>query len=276
MDIKRLGFDIKVDLLKKKALIFEEEVNCRGYVFPEVPSDIEEGFFEFAIFKDSARFDWAIFKGKAWFICATFEKDVGFRYTTFETGTRFNGCSFKGKVSFAGSKFKLIRGLDESIFDLPDSEAEALRIQRMCYEEEGRKEDADNTFVKERRALRRARVYNAKKKSVILFTISSISSIIEYFLADLTCKYGTDWIRPVILWVFSVFFLFPLLYWILKGVEVHSIFDYIYFSIITATTLGYGDFHPVRIGKAIASIEAIFGTFMWTVFLVVFTRKYMR
>jgi len=211
VDIKRLGFDIKVDLLKKKALIFEEEVNCRGYVFPEVPSDIEEGFFEFAIFKDSARFDWAIFKGKAWFICATFEKDVGFRYTTFETGTRFNGCSFKGKVSFAGSKFKLIRGLDESIFDLPDSEAEALRIQRMCYEEEGRKEDADNTFVKERRALRRARVYNAKKKSVILFTISSISSIIEYFLADLTCKYGTDWIRPVILWVFSVFFLFPLL-----------------------------------------------------------------
>jgi hypothetical protein len=52
--------------------------------------------------------------------------------------------------------------------------------------------------------------------------------------------------------------------------------DYEYFSVVTATTLGYGDYHPIGVGRAIASLEALFGMFMWAVFLTVFARKYMR
>ena len=36
-------------------------------------------------------------------------------------------------------------------------------------------------------------------------------------------------------------------------------FDYFYFSAVTATTLGYGDFQPVGNGKVVALTEAIFG-----------------
>jgi len=57
---------------------------------------------------------------------------------------------------------------------------------------------------------------------------------------------------------------------------LHSVLECLYFSVVTATTLGYGDLHPVGWGKAIASAEAIFGMFMWAVFLAVFSRKYMR
>ena len=45
---------------------------------------------------------------------------------------------------------------------------------------------------------------------------------------------------------------------------------------MTATTLGYGDIRPVGVGRLLASAEAIFGTFMWAVFLVVISRRYMR
>jgi len=36
---------------------------------------------------------------------------------------------------------------------------------------------------------------------------------------------------------------------------------------VTVTTLGYGDFHPIGIGKIFASMEAI--SFMWAVYIAV-------
>lgn len=41
--------------------------------------------------------------------------------------------------------------------------------------------------------------------------------------------------------------------------EIKHLFDYLYFSLVTFTTLGYGDFHPVGILKILAGIEAFLG-----------------
>jgi len=156
-------------------------------------------------------------------------------------------------------------------------------------------------FVRERRALRRARRLEAreelkeakglKSKIVAARTLlkTYADSAVEYALADFTCKYGTDWKRSIVLWAFVVGGIFPLAYMFTHSVfgihyiRIRGIWDYIlnylnyvYFSVVTATTLGYGDLHPVGWGKAIASAEAIFGMFMWAVFLAVFSRKYMR
>jgi len=79
----------------------------------------------------------------------------------------------------------------------------------------------------------------------------------------------------ILLWLAVVLGIFPFLYFVFHGVIVNSFFDYFYFSIVTATTLGYGDYHPVGMGKVFASLEAIFGTFMWGLYNV-FARKYMR
>lgn len=107
--------------------------------------------------------------------------------------------------------------------------------------------------------------------------VKLLEVLFEFLFADLTCKYGTDWKRPVFLWMGLVIFVFPVFYALTKSVvPTSSLFDYVYFSIVTATTLGYGDLHPIGVGKVIASIEAIFGMFMWAVFLTVFARKYMR
>ncbi len=184
--------------------------------------------------------------------------------------------------------------LPSECFKHPQAEAEACRVQRIFYEREGKRDDADSMFVRERKALRRSNVLEAreelreakdlKSKIVAAGTLlkTYASSAIEYALADFTCKYGTDWKRPVILWVALVIFVFPFIYCLthsisgIHGAGVDSIWNCLYFSVVTATTLGYGDLHPVGWGKAIASAEAIFGMFMWAVFLAVFSRKYMR
>ncbi|WOT05694.1 ion channel [Shewanella youngdeokensis] len=50
----------------------------------------------------------------------------------------------------------------------------------------------------------------------------------------------------------------------------------IYYSVVTFTTLGYGDFTPVGIARAIAAFEAFTGSFTIALFVVVFVKKMTR
>jgi len=50
----------------------------------------------------------------------------------------------------------------------------------------------------------------------------------------------------------------------------------LYFSVITFTTLGYGDIEPVGWSKALASFEAFAGAFMMALFVLVFAKKMLR
>jgi hypothetical protein len=52
--------------------------------------------------------------------------------------------------------------------------------------------------------------------------------------------------------------------------------DAIYFSIVTFTTLGYGDFRPAPSLRLLAGAEAAIGAALMAVFIVCLTRKYMR
>jgi len=109
-----------------------------------------------------------------------------------------------------------------------------------------------------------------------------IGVFVEWLLADVTCKYGTDWKRPIYLWLGVVFFC-AVLFWIGNGIvrvdesAASSFLESLYFSIVTITTLGYGDYRP-KPGcfQFLAGFEAAFGMFMWAIFIAVFARKYMR
>ena len=50
----------------------------------------------------------------------------------------------------------------------------------------------------------------------------------------------------------------------------------LYTSVITFTTLGYGDVHPIGWSRIVASVEAGFGIIMTALFIFVFTRKMLR
>lgn len=102
-----------------------------------------------------------------------------------------------------------------------------------------------------------------------------LREFLEWAIADLTCKYGTDWKRPISIWIVMVILLFPLVY---KGLLNYSFLKAVYHSALVAVTLGMGSLINTssRIVKALVITEAIFGTFMWAVFITVFARKFMK
>jgi uncharacterized protein YjbI with pentapeptide repeats len=53
-------------------------------------------------------------------------------------------------------------------------------------------------------------------------------------------------------------------------------FSSLYYSVVTFTTLGYGDYTPVGISRAVAAFEAFTGSFTIALFVVVFVKKMTR
>lgn len=51
------------------------------------------------------------------------------------------------------------------------------------------------------------------------------------------------------------------------NVLTHNLLDGVYFSTITFTTVGYGDFQPLSVGRAAAAIEALVGYISFGMFL---------
>ena len=168
--------------------------------------------------------------------------------------------------------------IEDCQFNSPHAEEVFYRLARTSWERSGDFERADEYYYLEMVARRKARLKARRRGLRKLFDRFEVA--FEWLFADLTCKYGTDWKRPILIWLFIVNILFPVLFFVTRSVQGLSsslgFLDYEYFSIVTATTLGYGDYHPVGVGRAIASLEALFGMFMWAVFLTVFARKYMR
>ncbi len=168
--------------------------------------------------------------------------------------------------------------VEDCRFDSPRAAEVFYRLARISWERNGDFDRADEYYYREMVAKRDSR-FSRRTKGIRSFILKA-EVLFEWLFADLTCKYGTDWKRPILIWLTAVNAFFPFLFLATESVKGLSgslgLLDYEYFSVVTATTLGYGDYHPVGIGRGIASVEALFGMFMWAVFLTVFARKYMR
>jgi len=67
--------------------------------------------------------------------------------------------------------------------------------------------------------------------------IPLLREFLEWAIADLTCKYGTDWKRPIYIWIGTVVLLFPLAY---RELLNWSFLKALYHSALVAVTLGMG------------------------------------
>jgi hypothetical protein len=54
---------------------------------------------------------------------------------------------------------------------------------------------------------------------------------------------------------------------------IKSLFNCMYFSAVTFTTLGFGDFHPDKLTKLYAALEACIGAVMMALFVLSFARR---
>jgi hypothetical protein len=106
---------------------------------------------------------------------------------------------------------------------------------------------------------------------------------IGYKFLEMTSMYGDSFMRwGVTAALFSL--VMALMYYLIDievGEQFKTIpsatahwFDYIYFSVVTLTTLGIGDFAPkLFIGKLLLSVESVFGFMMLGMFLYLVQKK---
>lgn len=110
-------------------------------------------------------------------------------------------------------------------------------------------------------------------------------------VVDLFCGYGE---RPLRVILFSLFLIlsFAVIFF-LNGVNdggqllqldtgkgfadnFYSFINAVYFSVVTFTTLGYGDITPTGLSRFFAATEAFMGSFTLALFVVVFVKKMTR
>jgi hypothetical protein len=115
---------------------------------------------------------------------------------------------------------------------------------------------------------RQRRRYLRKRKWVrgLISTLDAISS-----------NYGTDYKR----WFASVIFVagvYGWLYWQFRLIQpIRDFVDPFYFSIVTMTTVGYGDIQPVgNLGKLLACSEIVFGLAMFGVLVGIISRRVIK
>ena len=142
------------------------------------------------------------------------------------------------------------------------AQEDACRTARKTQERIGDRVSADYHFYREMEAKRK------QKNPIIIF----LELPVQYIFG-----YGVHPWRVIATWLLTVFAL-AFVYWIGNGVEAaDSFLEYLYFSVVTAATPGYGGYKPAPgFYQGLASFEAIFGTFMWAAFIATFARKYMR
>ena len=79
----------------------------------------------------------------------------------------------------------------------------------------------------------------------------------------------------VVIFLSTFFYILGSLY---KGGRIFepNFFEAFYFSVVTFTTVGYGDIVPVGWSKLVAIIESFSGLFIMPLFIIALSRKYLR
>jgi tetratricopeptide (TPR) repeat protein len=118
--------------------------------------------------------------------------------------------------------------------------------------------------------------YTVKFRAIqrrLYWTAGHYGKALLYWMWAVTCGYGQSLGR----WITCSCFI-TLLYAALYGMfslakPANQFLDYLYFSIVTITTLGYGDIHPQHnLGRMLASSEAVLGLMMFGFLLTLLNR----
>ncbi len=95
--------------------------------------------------------------------------------------------------------------------------------------------------------------------------------------------YGVKPERPLI-WAVILIMVFTLVYWLEKGIkrlkengeDRVSFLDAFYFSMVTFTTVGYGDWYPVGRYRIVVMIEGVLGWLLLALFIVTLANVMIR
>jgi len=195
------------------------------------------------------------------------------------TGSKFENVKIGAKlIQEYSAKTSRKKGNKQDAIDNFEQAEEIYRDLRKHAEHEGIF-TMSGDFIQKELTMRRFQLPKYSRKRIL-------SKVIDLF-----CGYGEAPLRIVGLSIGIIFFC-ALLYTFTGLNYQEEILSYdsqisfgenfslflscLYYSVVTFTTLGYGDFTPVGISRGIAAIEAFTGSFTIALFVVVFVKKMTR
>jgi len=276
-----------------------------------------QGRFRNAVFDGMAGFDGCVFEGVATFKKSVFHKDAKFRTTIFDGYSLFDSAVFKSSGRFTNShfakgvNFTSVRFLGEVDFSGVYSSSRTVPIYESIFfarsyygedesfwrfvkqsaQEAGYYGLAGECFYMERCAglwgkfRGRGNYDKLSSAKKILRLVSSVRLLPEFVLGKLLFGYGE---RPArVLFASALVIVLCAFYYSQQGTLIDRVGDSslepsflrgLYFSTITFTTLGYGDFYPSADSfcRIVSMVEAVAGGSLIALFVVCLSKRFSR
>ena len=244
-----------LDTFSVKQTIFHDHVN-----------------FQASTFYKTVVFDDVTFDSYSCFSASVFWEDALFRDTNFaHWDVVFDYTRFESRVDFFRVKFAEGSSFRDVLFRMRDDETRVYFQLMRAWQVAGYQDEADYYFCKYMRARRTQK--------------HRVWRVLEWFFVDVLSGYGTKWESVLGTWG-GIILLSTLVLWWGRGIErpdgevpprtLGAFLLSLYFSIVTFTTLGYGDFRPRKGYKILACCVSLLGAFMMALFVLVFARKFMQ
>jgi len=283
----------------------EESVDLRGaplagFDFRVPVQEDDEGFTEEIAILSNIHFEGANLKhcnfqdGK---IHDCYFENTELRHSGFK-GATLNNCNFQGAdcqgMDLNGAKLIDCDFLDATIKDM--STASTILDQKTTFgtqlksEKEGSFHFASIEYKQIKEMYKASSLHQEAdkyhyKEMITKRKLTSIKSpkrVLNFIFGDLLCKYGTSFTR-VLLASLIIIVLCAILYTTNNSLLFHNapltgaqFTNSLYFSIVTFTTLGYGDYHAIGAMRFVAAGESFVGAALMALFTVVVARTIIR
>ena len=240
--------------------------------------------FMYADFAGDAHFMYANFSGHSTFYDADFSGDAKFESANFTDYASFDSTEFN-KVSFTGTSFTNV-SLNESDFNQMKVKWSTLKDVLVFdgppyikliknFREMEQFEDADAAYYQYRQ------LSQANKK----WSFSKLMDVV----AGASCGYGVKPERALML-SFVLIMVFTFVYWLGDGIRRlkenngdknrvsrwAAFYNAFYFSVVTFTTVGYGDWYPEDRYRIVVMIEGVLGWLLLALFIVTLANVMIR
>ena len=242
-----------------------------------------QGMFRTCEFRGYALFNRAFFNMDARFINTLLSKGGNFKDTVFNSVLDFSGVYSTGKSipTYYGIKFTQKHSGNGETF---------WRYVKQASNEAGYYILAGDCFYNERKSNIKGRLYgenycDLSPKDKLMRWLKGVRLLPEYIFGDMLFGYGEKPLR-VISVAGAIITICGLLYFFFGSLScsyppdtADSFFESFYFSIITFTTLGFGDIYPTptdTFTRVVAMIEALCGMSLISLFVVCLSKRFSR